>query len=42
MYKKNKRSRERQVADKLVKQHELNEKLKEKPIANNFWKLFKK
>ena len=42
MYKKNKKSRERQVADKLVKQHELNEKLKEKSISNNFWKLFGK
>jgi len=39
--KKNK-SRERQVADKLVKQSEQNEKLKEKTISNNFWKLFKK
>lgn len=42
MYNKPKKSRERQVADKLVKQHELNEKLREKPIANNFWKFFKK
>lgn len=39
---KKNRSRERQVADKLVKQSEQNEKLKEKTISNNFWKLFKK
>jgi hypothetical protein len=42
MYRKKNKSRERQVADKLVKQHETNEKLKEKIISNNFWKLFKK
>jgi hypothetical protein len=41
MHKRPKKSRERQIADKLVKQHELNEKLKEKKIANNFWKFFK-
>jgi hypothetical protein len=42
MSNKPRKSRERQVADKLVKQHELNEKLREKKIANNFWKFFKK
>jgi hypothetical protein len=42
MYSKNKKPRERQVADKLVKQHELNEKLRDKKITNNFWKLFGK
>ena len=42
MYSKRKKPRERQVADKLVKQHELNEKLKDRPVANNFWKFFKK
>jgi hypothetical protein len=42
MKKKSKPSRERAVANQLVKQSELNDKLKEKPIANNFWKLFKK
>jgi hypothetical protein len=42
MYKKKATSRERQVANKLVKQSEQNEKLKEKTISNSFWKLFKK
>ena len=42
MYKKKNKTRERQVADKLVKQHETNERLKGKTIENNFWKLFKK
>lgn len=41
MHKKQKKTRERQVADKLVKQHETNEKLREKKISNNFWKFFK-
>jgi hypothetical protein len=42
MYRKKNKSRERQVADKLVKQQETNEKLKEKTISNTFWKLFSK
>ena len=42
MYKKKNKTRERQVAYKLVKQHEQNEKLREKTISNNFWKLFPK
>tara|TARA_R110000868_G_scaffold82871_2_gene233816 strand:+ start:1229 stop:1357 length:129 start_codon:yes stop_codon:yes gene_type:complete len=42
MYKKKNKTRERQVADKLVKQHEQNEKLREKTISDNFWKFFKK
>ena len=42
MYKKNKKSRERQVADKLVKQSEQNEKWREKTISGSFWKLFRK
>ena len=33
MYNKNKKPRERQVADKLVKQHELNEKLRDKKLV---------
>lgn len=40
--KKTKPTRERSVANQLVKQHELNEKLREKTISNSFWKLFKK
>ena len=40
--KKTKPSRERIVANKLVKQSEQNEKLREKTISNSFWKLFKK
>lgn len=40
--KKTKPSRERVVANQLVKQSEQNEKLREKTIENNFWKLFKK
>ena len=42
MKKKAKPSRERVVANKLVKQSEQNERLREKTIANSFWKLFKK
>ncbi len=40
--KKTKPTRERIVANKLVKQSEQNEKLREKTISNSFWKLFKK
>ena len=42
MTKKTKPSRERVVANKLVKQSEQNEKLREKTITNSFWKLFGK
>jgi hypothetical protein len=42
MYKKKAISKERQLANKLVKQSEQNEKLREKTISNSFWKLFKK
>jgi len=42
MKKNSKPSRERIVANKLVKQSEQNEKLREKTISNSFWKLFKK
>lgn len=45
MEKKKKRakpSRERIVANQLVKQHELNEKLREKTISTDFFKLFGK
>ena len=42
MKKKTKPSRERIVANKLVKQSEMNEKLREKTISNSFWKLFRK
>ena len=42
MKKKSKPSRERIVANQLVKQSEQNEKLREKTISNSFWKLFKK
>jgi hypothetical protein len=42
MKKKTKPSRERIVANKLVKQSEQNEKLREKIISNSFWKLFRK
>ena len=40
--KKTKPTRERIVANQLVKQHELNEKLREKTISTDFFKLFKK
>ena len=42
MKKKTKPTRERIVANKLVKQSEMNEKLRDKTIGNSFWKLFKK
>jgi hypothetical protein len=42
MKKKTKPTRERIVANQLVKQHELNEKLREKNISTDFFKLFKK
>jgi hypothetical protein len=42
MKKKTKPTRERIVANQLVKQHELNEKLREKTISTDFFKLFKK
>ena len=42
MKKKTKPTRERIVANQLVKQSEQNEKLREKTISNSFWKLFKK
>ena len=42
MKKKAKPSRERIVANKLVKQHEDNEKLKQKVIRIDLFKLFKK
>jgi hypothetical protein len=42
MKKKTKPSRERIVANQLTKQHELNEKLREKTITTDFFKLFKK
>jgi len=35
-------SRQQTVANKLVKQSETNERLREKTILNNFWKLLKK
>lgn len=38
--KKSKPSRERILANRLVKQSEQNEKLREKTISNSFWKLF--
>lgn len=40
--KKTKPSRERIVANQLVKQSEQNEKWREKTISGSFWKLFKK
>jgi hypothetical protein len=40
--KKTKPTRERIVANQLVKQSEQNEKLREKTISNSFWKLFNK
>ena len=40
--KKTKPTRERIVANQLVKQHELNEKLREKTISTDFFKLFGK
>ena len=42
MKNKTKPSRERRVANQLVKQSEQNEKLREKTISNNFWKFFRK
>jgi len=42
MHKKRPVSRERQVANALVKKSEQNEKLREKTISNSFWKFFKK
>lgn len=39
---RNKPTRQQIVANKLVKQSEQNDKLKEKTITNSFWKLFKK
>jgi len=42
MKSKSKPTRERRVANQLVKQSEHNEKLREKTISNNFWKFFKK
>lgn len=42
MKNKTKPSRQQSVANKLVKQSEQNEKLREKTITNSFWKLFKK
>lgn len=40
--KKAKPNRQQVVANQLIKQHEKNEKLKEKPINTDFFKLFKK
>lgn len=40
--KKTKPTRERIVANQLVKQSEQNEKWREKTISGSFWKLFKK
>lgn len=40
--KKSNPTREKIVANQLVKQSELNEKLREKTTSNSFWKLFKK
>lgn len=42
MNNKTKPSRQQSVANKLVKQSEHNEKLREKKISNSFWRLFKK
>lgn len=42
MKNKSKPSRERRVANQLVKQSEQNEKWREKVISGSFWKLFKK
>ena len=42
MKNKTKPTRQQSVANKLVKQSEQNEKLREKTITNSFWKLFKK
>jgi len=42
MNNKSKPSRQQSVANKLVKQSEQNEKLREKKISNSFWKLFQK
>lgn len=42
VYKKKAPSRERQLANKLVKQSEQNEKLREKIIKLDLFKLFKK
>ena len=35
-------NRERQVANKLVKQSEQNDNLREKTVSDKFWKLFTK
>lgn len=40
--KKSKPTRQQIVANQLVKQHEKNEKLKEKPISTDLFKLFRK
>lgn len=40
--KKTKPTRQQIIANQLVKQHELNEKLREKTISTDFFKLFKK
>lgn len=40
--KKTNPTRERIVANQLVKQSEQNEKWREKTISGSFWKLFKK
>jgi hypothetical protein len=40
--KKTKKTRLDKHADKLVKQHELNEKLREKELTIDIFKLFKK
>ena len=42
MKNKSKPSRERRVANQLVKQSEQNEKWREKTISGSFWKLFRK
>ena len=40
--KKSKPTRQQIVTKQLLKQHEQNEKLKEKPISTDLFKLFKK
>jgi len=40
--KRSKPTRQQAVANQLVKQHEKNEKLREKTINPNFFKLFEK
>lgn len=42
MKNKSKPSRQQSVSNRLVKQSEQNEKLREKTISNSFWKFFKK